>query len=87
MSLYYTFKNVSSNDFDIENNTGIYGTMALAGNFICTTLGIDSMGGYSPSLDAIVAGIGYSVPPIMALLFILDVRSNDYFLFNYKVSI
>lgn len=51
---------------------GIYGTMAIAGNFICSTLGIDSMGGYSPSLDAIVAGVGYAVPPIMALLFILD---------------
>nr|XP_043606712.1 uncharacterized protein LOC122578751 [Erigeron canadensis] len=51
---------------------GIYGTMVLAGNFICSALGIDSTGGYFPSLDAIVSGIGYSVPPIMALLFILD---------------
>ncbi|KAK1438445.1 hypothetical protein QVD17_04254 [Tagetes erecta] len=51
---------------------GIYGTMALAGKFICSAAGIDAMGGYSPSLEAIVAGIGYSAPPIMALLFILD---------------
>ncbi|KAI3713598.1 hypothetical protein L1987_72179 [Smallanthus sonchifolius] len=51
---------------------GIYGTMALTGNFICSAAGIDGTGGYSPSLEAIVAGIGYSVPPIMALLFILD---------------
>ncbi|KAF5753581.1 putative CPBP intramembrane metalloprotease [Helianthus annuus] len=51
---------------------GIYGTMALAGNFICSAVGIDGTGGYSPSLEAIVAGIGYAVPPIMALLFILD---------------
>ncbi|XP_071705263.1 uncharacterized protein [Rutidosis leptorrhynchoides] len=51
---------------------GIYGTMALAGKFICSAIGIDNTGGYSPSLDAIVSGIGYSVPPIMALLFILD---------------
>lgn len=51
---------------------GIYGTMALAGKFICSAIGIDSTGGYSPSLDAIVSGIGYSIPPIMALLFILD---------------
>nr|GFA01780.1 CAAX amino terminal protease [Tanacetum cinerariifolium] len=46
--------------------------MALAGNVICSAIGIDSTGGYSPSLDAIVAGIGYAAPPIMALLFILD---------------
>lgn len=51
---------------------GIYGAMALAGNFICTTTGIDSTGGCSPSLDAIVQGLGYAAPPIMALLFILD---------------
>ncbi|PWA64423.1 hypothetical protein CTI12_AA344770 [Artemisia annua] len=51
---------------------GIYGTMALAGNVICSAIGIDSAGGYSPSLDAIVTGIGYAAPPIMALLFILD---------------
>ncbi|XP_076938350.1 uncharacterized protein LOC143606471 [Bidens hawaiensis] len=51
---------------------GVYGTMALAGNLICSTVGIDPTGGYSPSLEAIVAGIGYAVPPIMALLFILD---------------
>ncbi|KAI7739827.1 hypothetical protein M8C21_002095 [Ambrosia artemisiifolia] len=51
---------------------GIYGTMALAGNLICSAVGIDGTGGFSPSLEAIVAGIGYSAPPIMALLFILD---------------
>ncbi|PWA74347.1 CAAX amino terminal protease [Artemisia annua] len=51
---------------------GIYGTMALAGNVICSAIGIDSTGGYTPSLDAIVTGIGYAAPPIMALLFILD---------------
>lgn len=51
---------------------GIYGTMALAGNVICSAIGIDSTGGYLPSLDAIVTGIGYAAPPIMALLFILD---------------
>ncbi|XP_071730599.1 uncharacterized protein [Rutidosis leptorrhynchoides] len=51
---------------------GIYGAMALAGNFICTTTGIDSSGGYAPTLDAIVQGLGYASPPIMALLFILD---------------
>lgn len=52
---------------------GIYGAMALAGRFICSISGTDWMGGFHPSLDAILGGLGYAVPPIMALLFILDV--------------
>lgn len=51
---------------------GIYGAMALVGRFICSTAGIDCTGGFSPSLDALVVGLGYAAPPIMALLFILD---------------
>ncbi|KAK6947427.1 Type II CAAX prenyl endopeptidase Rce1-like [Dillenia turbinata] len=51
---------------------GIYGAMGLAGRFICSMTGIDSMGGFHPSLDAIMEGLGYAAPPIMALLFILD---------------
>lgn len=51
---------------------GIYGGMALAGKFICSMTGTDCMGGFYPSLDAIIEGLGYAVPPIMALLFILD---------------
>lgn len=51
---------------------GIYGAMALAGRFVCSITGIDSMGGFQPSLDAILEGLGYAAPPIMALLFILD---------------
>lgn len=51
---------------------GIYGAMALAGRFICSVTGIDSMGGFHPSLDAILEGLGYAAPPIMVLLFILD---------------
>lgn len=47
--------------------------MALAGKFICSMTGTDCMGGFYPSLDAIIEGLGYAVPPIMALLFILDV--------------
>lgn len=47
--------------------------MALAGNFICSITGIDNTGGFHPSLKAIVDGLGYAAPPIMALLFILDV--------------
>lgn len=51
---------------------GIYGAMAVVGRFICSVTGIDSMGGFQVSLDAIVQGLGYAAPPIMALLFILD---------------
>ncbi|CAN4076046.1 unnamed protein product [Withania somnifera] len=51
---------------------GIYGAMALAGKFICSISGIDCTGGFSPSLDAFVEGLGYAAPPIMALLLILD---------------
>jgi hypothetical protein len=52
---------------------GIYGAMAVAGSFICSITGIDSLGGFHLSLDAVLEGLGYAVPPIMALLFILDV--------------
>ncbi|XP_010275232.1 PREDICTED: uncharacterized protein LOC104610358 [Nelumbo nucifera] len=51
---------------------GIYSAMALAGRFICSITGIDCTGGFHPSLDAILEGLGYAAPPIMALLFILD---------------
>lgn len=47
--------------------------MALVGRFICSMTDIDSMGGFQLNLDAIVQGLGYAAPPIMALLFILDV--------------
>lgn len=47
--------------------------MALVGRFVCSITGIDCMGGFEPSLDAIVEGLVYACPPIMALLFILDV--------------
>ncbi|KAJ1414591.1 hypothetical protein SESBI_18842 [Sesbania bispinosa] len=51
---------------------GIYGAMGVAGSFICSITGIDSLGGFHLSLDAILEGLGYAAPPIMALLFILD---------------
>ena len=47
--------------------------MALTGRFICQMAGIDCTGGFHPSLTALVQGLGYAAPPIMALLFILDV--------------
>uniref|UniRef100_A0ACD5VHA0 Uncharacterized protein n=1 Tax=Avena sativa TaxID=4498 RepID=A0ACD5VHA0_AVESA len=51
---------------------GIYAGMALAGRAICGLAGIDATGGFHPSLTALVEGLGYASPPIMALLFILD---------------
>lgn len=51
---------------------GIYGAMALAGRLICSLTGIDSSGGFQPTFDAIIVGLGYATLPIMALLFILD---------------
>ncbi|GAB2296545.1 hypothetical protein Dimus_030656 [Dionaea muscipula] len=51
---------------------GIYGAMALAGRFVCLTIGIDSTGGFNLDFDAIIEGLGYATPPIMSLLFILD---------------
>ncbi|PIA39921.1 hypothetical protein AQUCO_02600399v1 [Aquilegia coerulea] len=51
---------------------GIYGAMAVAGRFICSFTGIDSLGGFHLSIDAILEALGYAVPPIMALLLILD---------------
>ncbi|KAK3226062.1 hypothetical protein Dsin_005924 [Dipteronia sinensis] len=63
----------------------VYGAMALAGNFICSIIGIDSMGGFHPSLDAILEGLGYAAPPIIALLFILDIGvSRD--IFELKIT-
>lgn len=60
--------------------SGIYGAMAVAGSFICSITGIDSLGGFHLSLDAILEGLGYAAPPIMALLFILDVSSFIHFI-------
>ncbi|KAM0843761.1 hypothetical protein ACQ4PT_057495 [Festuca glaucescens] len=51
---------------------GIYAGMALAGRAICDLAGIDATGGFRSSLTALVEGLGYASPPIMALLFILD---------------
>ncbi|KAK1285941.1 hypothetical protein QJS10_CPB20g01267 [Acorus calamus] len=56
----------------LSYGVGIYGAMALAGNFICSITGADVMGGFHPSLEAVLDGLGYAAPPIMALLFILD---------------
>ncbi|KAL2348270.1 hypothetical protein Fmac_002270 [Flemingia macrophylla] len=79
-----TFNRTSFNDADfpvwekigavvrLSYGIGIYGAMAVAGSFICSITGIDSLGGFHLSIDAILEGLGYAAPPIMALLFILD---------------
>ncbi|KAH7293343.1 hypothetical protein KP509_28G021600 [Ceratopteris richardii] len=51
---------------------GVYGAMALIGQTICYFMGIDRMGGLDLSIDAVMQGVGYAVPPVLALLFILD---------------
>ncbi|KAJ0236815.1 hypothetical protein HA466_0255060 [Hirschfeldia incana] len=56
----------------LSYGVGIYCGMAVAGRFICEVAGIDYTGGFNASLDAIISGLGYASPPIMALLFILD---------------
>ncbi|MQL88899.1 hypothetical protein Taro_021461 [Colocasia esculenta] len=56
----------------LSYGVGVYGAMALAGKFICSMTGVDCTGGFDMSLEAIVQGLGYASPPIMALLFILD---------------
>lgn len=45
----------------------------MAGKWICSIAGIDETGGFHPSFEAVIDGLGYASPPIMALLFILDV--------------
>ena len=57
----------------LKMRIGIYGAMVFAGKFICSITGVDCIGGFHPSMNAIVEGLGYAAPPIMALLFILDV--------------
>ncbi|URD79608.1 hypothetical protein MUK42_05584 [Musa troglodytarum] len=51
---------------------GIYGAMALASKVVCSISGTDWTGAFHPSPEAIVGGLCYAAPPIVALLFILD---------------
>lgn len=51
---------------------GVYGAMALAGQTICHFMGIDKVGGFDLSIDVAMQGLGYAIPPVLALLFILD---------------
>lgn len=58
--------------FRITYAIGVYGAMALVGQTICHFIGIDKVGGFELSADVAMQGLGYAVPPMMALLFILD---------------
>lgn len=54
---------------------GVYGAMALGGQAICHFIGIDKIGGFNLSANVAMEGLGYAIPPMMALLFILDVNT------------
>ncbi|RWW46691.1 hypothetical protein BHE74_00047359 [Ensete ventricosum] len=66
---------------------GIYGAMALASKFVCSISGTDWTGAFHPSLEAIVSGLCYAAPPIVALLLILDVRKRCLFVAHVKSSL
>jgi hypothetical protein len=51
--------------------------MVLVGKTICYFTGVDSFGGINLCMEAILSGIGFAMPPMMALLFILDVSGID----------
>ncbi|KAG0570025.1 hypothetical protein KC19_6G133300 [Ceratodon purpureus] len=58
--------------FRIAYSTAMYGGLAFAGHVICGFTGVDLWGGFSLSPQVITTGFGYAVPPMMALLFILE---------------
>ncbi|KAL2609055.1 hypothetical protein R1flu_027628 [Riccia fluitans] len=50
----------------------MYGGLAVAGSALCAFTGVDSTGGFELCMETVVQGLGYAVPPMMALLFILE---------------
>ncbi|BBN19501.1 CAAX protease family protein [Marchantia polymorpha subsp. ruderalis] len=50
----------------------MYGGLAVAGSALCAVTGVDCSGGFELSIETVVQGLGYAVPPMMALLFILE---------------
>jgi len=58
--------------FRICYSVAMYGGLAFAGNVICSFTGVDLWGGFALSPQVITTGFGYAVPPMMALLFILE---------------
>eukprot|EP00250_Pteridium_aquilinum_P011931 c20399_g2_i1 orf=220-1464(-) len=51
---------------------GVYLVMALAGQAICHFAGLEQSGGFEMCPDVAMQGLGFAVPPMLALLFILD---------------
>ena len=58
--------------FRIAYSTAMYGGLAFAGHVICGFTGVDLWGDFNLSPQVITTGFGYAVPPMMALLFILE---------------
>jgi membrane protease YdiL (CAAX protease family) len=58
--------------FRIAYSTAMYGGLAFAGHVICGFTGVDLWGGFNLCSQVITTGFGYAVPPMMALLFILE---------------
>lgn len=58
--------------FRIAYSTAMYGGLAFAGQVICGVTGVDLWGGFNLCPQVITTGFGYAVPPMMALLFILE---------------
>lgn len=63
--------------------SAMYGGLAFGGNVLCNITGVDLWGGFELSPQVITTGFGYAVPPMMALLFILEVC--DHIPFNQKL--
>ncbi|KAJ7544398.1 hypothetical protein O6H91_09G077500 [Diphasiastrum complanatum] len=58
--------------FRVSYAVALYGGLAFASNVICNFTGIDSWGGFQLCANVAIKGLGYAVPPMMILLFILD---------------
>jgi hypothetical protein len=61
--------------FRVVYAIAMYGGLAFAGSVICNFTGVDLWGGFDLSPEVITTGFGYAVPPMMVLLFILEVCS------------
>ncbi|CAM6090725.1 unnamed protein product [Calypogeia fissa] len=50
----------------------MYGGLVVAGNALCSFTGVDCWGGFKPSIETFVQALGWAIPPMMALLLILE---------------
>ncbi|KAJ7552035.1 hypothetical protein O6H91_06G039500 [Diphasiastrum complanatum] len=58
--------------FRVSYAIGLYGGLVLVSNVICNLTGMAHWGGFQLCADVAIKGLGYGVPPMMILLFILD---------------